>query len=161
VGILMDLIAGDAREILLAVGMEDWAGLGDRGRFAAYISLGGGMDPEWLDLFARAARELTGADTPGSFTDASCPLESRLQHRLAAIGDRTVERIDPHWIDSLARLREDQVDPIAARWIDLIEGEECPVDADEKPMLRQVAGDLIDFCCRAEGAEDVLFAWSM
>ena len=125
VGILMDLIAGDAREILLAVGTEDWAGLRDRGRFPAYISLGGGMDPEWLDLFALAARESTGGNTPGSFTDAACPLESRLQHRLAAIGDRTIERIDPHWIDGLARLPDGQVDRIAARWIDLIDLEEC------------------------------------
>ena len=43
----MDLIAGDAREIMLAVGMEDWSGLRDPGRFPAYISLGGGMDPSW------------------------------------------------------------------------------------------------------------------
>jgi hypothetical protein len=157
----MDLIAGDAREILLAVGMEDWAGLSDRGRFDAHISLGGGLDPEWLDLFARAAREATGGETPGSFSDAARPLESRPQLRLAAIGDRTVERIDPHWIDGVARLPDGQVDRIAARWIDLIDCEECPVDAEEKPMLRQVAGDLIDFCRRAEGAEDVLFAWAM
>jgi hypothetical protein len=157
----MDLIAGDAREILLAVGMDDWTGLRDRGRFPAYISLGGGMDPEWLDLFARAARESTGCDTPGAFTDAACRLESRLQHRLASIGDRTVERIDPHWIDCVARLPDGQTDRIAACWIDLIDSEECPVDAEEKPMLRHVAGELIDFCRRAEGAEDVLFAWSM
>lgn len=157
----MDLIAGDAREILLAVGMDDWAGLRDRGRFPAYISLGGGMDPEWLDLFTRAARESTGGDTPGSFTDAASPLESRLQHRLASIGDRTVERIDPHWIDGVALLPDGQTDRIAARWIDLVASEECPVVAEEKPMLRRVAGELIDFCRRAEGAEDVLFAWSM
>jgi hypothetical protein len=157
----MDLIAGDAREILLAVGIEDWAGLSDRGRFDAHISLGSGLDPKWLDLFARAAREATGGDTPGSFSDAARPLESRLQLRLAAIGDRTVERIDPHWIDGVARLPDGQVDRTAARWIDLIDCEECPVDAEEKPMLRQVAGDLIDFCRRAEGAEDVLFAWAM
>ncbi len=157
----MDLIAGDAREILLAVGMDDWAGLRDRGRFAACISLGGGMDPEWLDLFARAARESTGGDTPGSFTDAACPLDSRLQHRLASIGDRTVERIDPHWIDGVARLPDSQTDRIAARWIDLVACEEFPVEAEEEQMLRQVVGELIDFCRLAQDAEDVLFAWSM
>jgi hypothetical protein len=160
----MDLVAGDAREILLAVGMEDWSGLRDRGRFPAYISLGGGMDPGWLDLFAQAAREATGGDRPGPFSDAACPLESRLQSRLASIGDRTIERVDPHWIDSVAELAQDQVDRIAARWIDLIDGEECPVDAEEKPMLRQLTGDLMDFCRRAGGAggaEDVLFAWSL
>lgn len=158
---LMDLVAGEAREILLAVGMEDWSGLRDRGRFPAYISLGGGMDPSWLDLFARAAREATGRDAPGPFSDAACPLESRLQARLASLGDRTVERIDPRWIDNVAILPESQVDRIAARWIDLIDCEECFVDPEEKPMLRQLTGDLIDFCRRAEGAGDVLFVWSI
>jgi hypothetical protein len=157
----MDLVAGDAREILLAVGMEDWPGLRDRGRFPAYISLGGGMDPGWLDLFAQAARETTGRDAPGPFSDAACPLESGLQTRLASIGDRTVERVDPRWIDGVALLPERQIDRIAARWIDLIDCEECSVDPEEKPMLRQLTGDLIDFCRRAEGAEDVLFAWSI
>ena len=37
-GVLMDLIAGDAREILLAISVDDWAGLRDRSRFVAYIS---------------------------------------------------------------------------------------------------------------------------
>jgi hypothetical protein len=161
VGVLMDLVAGDAREILLAIGMEDWSGLSDHGRFPAYISLGGGMDPGWLDLFAQAAREATGGDAPGPFSEAAYPLESRLQTRLASIGDRTVERVDPHWIDEVARLPESQVDRVAASWIDLIDCEECSVDPEEKPMLRQLAGDLVDFCRRAEGAEDVLFAWSI
>jgi hypothetical protein len=144
----MDLVAGDAREILLAVGMEDWSGLRDERRFPAYISLGGGMDPIWLDLFSQAARETTGLDEPGPFSDAG-------------IGDRTIERVDPHWIDGVATLPGGQVGPIAARWIELIDCEECSVDPEEKPMLRQLAGDLVEFCRRAEGAEDVLFAWSI
>jgi hypothetical protein len=56
VGVLMDLVAGDAREILLAIAVGDWAGLRDPNRFVAYVSLGGGMDQTWLDLFAQAAR---------------------------------------------------------------------------------------------------------
>ena len=157
----MDLVAGDAREILLAIGVEDWAGLNDRGRFPAYISLGGGMDPTWLDLFAEAARDTNGNSAPGSFSDAACPLESRLQNRLAQIGDRTIERVDPHWVEDVAMLADSEVDRIAGRWIELIEREECDVDPDEKPMLRQLAGELVDFCRLARGAEDVLFAWSI
>jgi hypothetical protein len=157
----MDLVAGDAREILLVVGMDDWAALRDQSRFPAHISLGGGMDPTWLDLFARAARETIGGNTPQAFSGAACPLESDLQSRLARLGDRTVERVNPHWIDDVARLPDGQVDRIAARWIDLIDCEECDVDPEEKPMLRELAGDLIEFCRRAGGAEDVLFAWSI
>ncbi len=157
VGVLMDLVAGDAREILLAVGMDDWAGLRDPARFVAYISLGGGMDQTWLDLFSQAAREMTGADSPAPFSDSVFSLESHL----ANLSDRTVERVDPGWIDGVALLPEGELDRIAARWIDLIDCEECSVDPDEKPMLRELAGDLLDFCRRAEGAEDVLFAWSI
>jgi hypothetical protein len=59
----MDLVTGDAREILPAIGVDDWAGLRDPARFAAYISLGSGLDPTWLDLFARR-RETTGHAAP-------------------------------------------------------------------------------------------------
>lgn len=157
----MDLVAGDAREILLAISVDDWEGLRDQARFAAYISLGGGMDPTWLDLFAEAARHATGGNSPGSFSDAACPLDSHLQVRLAGLGERTIERVDPHWIDDVATLPESRLDRIAARWIDLIDCEECDVDPEEKPMLRQLAADIVDFCRRARGAEDVLLAWSI
>jgi hypothetical protein len=161
VGILMDLVAGDAREILLAITVDDWAGLRDKSRFPAYISLGGGMEPKWLDLFAQAAREATGSSVPGSFGGASCPLESRLQSRLSMLGDRTVERVDPHWVDEVASLPADKVDRVAARWIELIDCEACEIDAEEKPMLRALTGELIEFCRTSCDAEDVLFAWSI
>ena len=156
-GLLMDLVAGDAREILLAIGMDDWAGLRDPARFVAYISLGGGMDPTWLDLFSQSAREVTGGDSPAPFTDSTFAMESSV----AAISDRTVERVDPDWVDDVALVPEGQLDRVAARWIDLIDCEECSIDPEDKPMLRQLAGELVDFCRKAEGAEDVLFAWSI
>lgn len=156
-GVLMDLVAGDAREILLAIGVEDWAGLGDPRRFEAHVSLGGGMDPGWLDLFAQAVRDTTGGEVPGPFADAACPLRTRM----ASLSERSVERVDPHWIDAVAALPDDLVGRVAARWIDLIDWAECAVDSDEKPMLRQLAGELVSFCRRAMGAEDVLFAWSI
>jgi hypothetical protein len=157
----MDLVAGDAREILLAITVDDWAGLRDRSRFPAYISLGGGMEPKWLDLFAQAARETTASTVPGAFGEASCPLESRLQSKLSMLGDRTVERVDPHWVDEVAMLPEGRIDRVAARWIELIDCEACEIDAEEKPMMRALAGELIAFCRNARDAEDVLFAWSI
>jgi hypothetical protein len=114
------------------------------------------MDAAWLDLFARAARETAGRNAPGPFSEATRALQSRL----SAVSDRMVERVDPHWIDDVARLPEGQLDRIAARWIDLIDCEECEVDPDEKPMLRELAGDLVAFC-RAQDAEDVLLAWTI
>jgi hypothetical protein len=153
----MDLIAGDAREILLAISVDDWASLRDRSRFPAHVSFGGGMDPTWLDLFAQAAREAMGDRMPGPFSEAIC----RLETRQAAMSDRTVERVDSHWIDEIALLPESCLDRVAARWIDLIDREECAVEAEEKPMLRGLAGDLVDFCRRSQGAEEVLFCWSL
>jgi hypothetical protein len=157
----MDLVAGDAREILLALGLDDWAGLRDRRRFDAHISLGGGMDTRWLDLFARAIREITGENYPGPFSDASHPLDGRLHSRLAQLGDRTVERVDPHWVYEIATLPERQVDRVAARWIDLVDTEACPIPSEEKPMIRALAGELVEFCRLAGEAEDVLFAWTI
>jgi hypothetical protein len=153
----MDLVAGDAREILLAIGMDDWAGLRDPARFAACISLGGGLDQTWLDLFSQAARETSGGDFPAPFSDSTYPLESQL----ARLCERTVECLDPGWVDDVALLPDGQLDRVAARWIDLIDCEECSVDPDEKPMLRELAGEIVDFCRRAQGAEDVVFAWSI
>jgi hypothetical protein len=157
VGVLMDLIAGDAREILLAISVDDWAGLRDRSRFVAYISLGGGLEMTWLDLLALAAREATGDDSLVPFTLATHSLQSRL----AEASERTIERVDPHWIDAVARIPGSRIDRIAARWIELLDCEGCEVDPDDKSMLRELAGELVDFCRRAEGAEDVLFAWSL
>jgi hypothetical protein len=153
----MDLVAGDAREILLAIGVEDWSGLRDPRRFEAYVSLGGGMDPGWLDLFAQAVRETTGRREPGSFSDAASTLETRM----AAMSERSVERVDRHWVEAIAVLPDDLLDRAAGRWIDLIDREECDVDTGDKPMLRELAGELVSFCRGAEHAEDVLFVWSI
>jgi hypothetical protein len=157
VGVLMDLVAGDAREILLAIGVDDWAGLRDRSRFVAYVSLGGGLDLTWLDLFSLAARETTQGESPGPFTLATHSMEGRF----ADMSDRTVERVEPGWVTAVARLPESHLDRIAARWIELLDCEGCDVDPEEKPMLRELAGEIVEFCRLAEGAEDVLFAWSL
>ena len=68
-GAQMDLVAGNSREILLAVTLDDWAGLADRSRVDAHLSLGGGLDPTWLDLFSEAVRVVTGGDGPADFID--------------------------------------------------------------------------------------------
>jgi hypothetical protein len=154
-GILVDLVAGDAREILLAVGVEDWAGLRDPRRFVAHLSLGG-VGHSWLDLFSQAARE-SGEDGPEAFGESVYPMDSRL----TSISERTVERVAPGWVDAVAQLADRRLDAIAARWIELIERSGSAVEADEKPMLRHLAGELVQFCRRAREAEDVLFVWSI
>jgi hypothetical protein len=153
---LMDLIAGDERSILLAISVEDWAGLDDRSRFDAHLALGGGLDPTWLDLFSEAVRSMTGGDQPTDFIDARRELDGP-----GEAGDRVIERVDPAWIGAIARLADRTVDSVAGKWVDLIEEELGFLPREEKPWIRQLAGDLVEFARSADRSEDVLFAWSL
>jgi len=90
---LMDLVAGDAPEILLVIGTDDLAALDDSRRFVAHLALGSGLDPTWLDLFAEAARTVTNSGDPADFIDARLELEG-----IDPDDGHTIERVDPAWI---------------------------------------------------------------
>jgi hypothetical protein len=154
-GAQMDLVAGDSREILLAITMDDWAGLADRSRIDAHLSLGGGLDPTWLDLFAEAVRAVTNSDEPADFIDARQELEG------AQMTERSVERIDRAWLGVIARLPDRQVDAVAGRWIDLVEEDLGELPREEKPWIRQLAGEIVRFARASDGSADVLFAWAL
>jgi len=153
---LMDLVAGDAKEILMVIGLDDMAALDDPGRFAAHLALGGGLDPTWLDLFAEAARTVTGADEPTDFIDARLELEGPRAGEAI-----TIERVDPTWITSVARLAEGDLGAISGRWIQLVEEELGDLPREEKPWIRDLAGRIVAFCRAADRAPDVIFAWSL
>ncbi len=153
----MDLIAGNLREILLVIGLDDLDAFDDDARFDAHLSLGGGLDPTWLDLFAEAARTVTGSLEPTDLIDARLELDGPSE----ASGDRTIERIDPTWITAVARVPDVSIDAIAGRWIELVEEELGDLPREEKPWIRELAGQVVTFCRTADRAEDVLFAWSL
>jgi len=153
---LMDLVAGNAPEILMVIGLDDLAALDDRGRFAAHLALGSGLDPTWLDLFAEAARSVTGADGPTDFIDARLEIEGPGDAQ-----EHTIERVDPTWITTVARLDDGDLGAIAGRWIELVEDELGALPREEKPWIRELAGQLVAFCRSADRAPDVLFAWSL
>jgi hypothetical protein len=153
---LMDLVAGEASAILLAIGLDDLASLDDRGRFPAHLALGSGLDPTWLDLFAEAVRTVTGGDGPSDFIDARLEIEAP-----DADGERTIERVDPSWITAVAMIPEHDLGAIAGRWIELVEDELGGLPREEKPWIRDLAGRLVMFCQAADRAPDVLFAWSL
>ncbi len=155
-GFLMDLVAGDSRAILLAISLDDWAGLADPERFDAHLALGGAMDPTWLDLFSEAVRGVTGSAEPVDFIDARRDLNGTTE-----VGERTVERVDPAWITGLARVADRDVDAIAGRWIELVEEEFGALPREEKPWIRQLAGDLITFGRKADQSAAVILAWSL
>ena len=154
-GAQMDLVAGNSKEILLAITMGDWVGLADRSRVDAHLSLGGGLDPTWLDLFAEAVRTVTGRDEPADFIDARQELEG------AQMTERSVERIDRAWLGAIARLADRDVDAIAGRWIDLVEEDLGELPREEKPWIRQLAGEIVQFARASDGSSDVLFAWAL
>jgi hypothetical protein len=153
---LMDLIAGEEREILLAIAVDDWAGLQDPDRFRAHLSLGGGLDPTWLDLFSEAVRSVTGGDAPADFIDARHELEGPAQ-----LTERSVERIDAAWIGTVAMIKDHDVDAVAGRWLDLVEEDLGELPREEKPWIRKLAGEIVQFARDADSARDVLFAWSL
>lgn len=155
-GLVMDLVAGDSREILLAITMDDLAAFDDRGRFPAHLTFGGAIDPTWLDLFSAAVRAVTGRDDPSDFLDARTELDGPGDG-----GERTVERIDPDWISAIAMLGDRDLDAVTGRWIDLLEEELGELPREEKPSIRKFARDIVDFARAADRAPAVLLAWSL
>ena len=152
----MELVAGGEREILVAIRADDRAGLDDPTRFTAFLSLGGGLDPTWLDLFSEACRSVSGSDDPVDFIDARRELDEA-----ADAGERTIERVDRRWVGAVAGIADGDVDRVAGRWIDLLVEEFEELPREDKPWIRQLASDLVAFARSAERAPDVLFAWSL
>ena len=152
---LMDLIAGDRREILLAIAVEDWDSFTDRDRFAAHLALGAGLDPTWLDLFAQAVRRITGRSDPVDFLDA------RLELAEGQATERIIESVDAALVAAVAQIADVQVGAVAGSWIDLIDEELDPIEDEEKPWIRELTGQIIAFARAAGAARDVIFAWSL
>lgn len=151
---LMDLVAGDARDVVLALSVEDVAAFSDSDRFAAHLPLGGGLDPTWLDLFSEAVRSVTGADEPTDFLDARTELEDG-----AGSTERIVERVDGAWVEAVAAVPDELHGALAGRWIELLEEELGLLPREEKPWIRDLAEKIVTFARGATGAKDVIFAW--
>jgi hypothetical protein len=153
---VMDLVAGDRGEILNAMTAGDWSAFDDRGRFAAHLALGGTLDPTWLDLFSEAVRTVTGRSDPLDFIDARSELDGP-----DAAGERTIERVDPAWITAVARVGDREIDGVAGRWIDLVEEELGELPREEKPWIRDLAGEIVEFCRRGDRSSAVILAWAL
>ena len=155
-GLVMDLVAGESREILLAVAVDDLAAFEDQARFPAHLSFGGAIDPTWLDLFSQAVRAVTGGEDPVDFLEARVELDGP-----GDAGDRTVERVDAGWVTAVAMLEDSQLDAVAGRWIDLLEEELGELAREEKPSIRKFASEIVEFARLADRAPAVILAWSL
>lgn len=154
-GSLMDLVAGDARDIVLALSIDDLTAFDDRDRFVAHLPLGGGLDPTWLDLFSEAVRSVTESAKPSDFLDARTELDGA-----SASVERIVDRVDGDWIESVGQVPDDLLGPLAGRWIELLEEELGLLPREEKPWIRDLAGRIVAFSRAATDARDVVFAWA-
>ena len=114
------------------------------------------MDPTWLDRFSEAVRDVTGSDEPIDFIDARRELDGP-----GDVGERTVERVDPAWITAIARVADRDIGAIAGRWIELVEEEVGALPREEKPWIRQLAGQIVEFARRADLSPAVILAWSL
>jgi hypothetical protein len=148
---LMDLVAGDARDIVLALSVDDTAAFDDPDRFVAHLPLGGGLDPTWLDLFSEAVRSVSESDDLMDFLDARSELEG------VATTERIVDRVDPDWVEVVAGLPDEQLGALAGRWIELLEEELGLLPREEKPWIRDLAGRIVSFSRAATAARD---AWA-
>jgi hypothetical protein len=153
-GSLMDLVAGDRRDIVLALAIDDVAAFADPDRFAAHLSLGGGLDPTWLDLFSAAVRDTTASGEPMDFLDARSELEG-----VKVATERILERVDPAWCVAVGSVGDEHLGALAGRWIELLEEEFGPVPREDKPWIRDLAERIVRFARAAAGARDVVFAW--
>jgi hypothetical protein len=153
-GSLMDLVAGDARDIVLALSIDDLEAFDDADRFVAHLPLGGGLDPTWLDLFSEAVRSVTEREEPQDFLDARSDLDAGSPNV-----ERIVDRVDPDWIKAVADVTDGQLDALAGRWIGLLEEELGLLPREEKPWIRDLTARIVHFSRRCDGARDVVFAW--
>jgi hypothetical protein len=152
---VLELVAGDAHDILVSIAAEGTAGVADPRRYDAHLALGGGLDPGWLDLFAAAARGVGDGRAPTCFEAARVEVEG-----LTDAGERILARVDPAWIDAVARIDDATIDHLAGTWIELLEGRLGVLARDEKPWIRRLAGDIVAFCRVADRSPAVLFAWT-
>ena len=157
----MELVAGDVQQLLIVLGTNDPGDFSDEQRFRAYLSLSGGIDPTWLDYFAEAARAATNRDAPADFIDACSDLGGIEGETGEPTSELTIERVDPTWISAVAAIPDLMLGGVAGRWIDRLEEELGALPREEKPWIRQLTGNLVEFCRRADRAPDVVFLWSL
>lgn len=144
----LELVAGDPRELLLALAVGDTDALADPERAVAYLPLGD-LDPAWLDALTAAVHDRTGRG-PASFRAGLRPLPARLARMVEA----EVRLVDEGWLRALADLGPEAVDAVARRWL-ARRGEPGP-SPEAVALAAEIAAAVVRFTRRAATAEAVL-----
>lgn len=149
------LVAGDPRDALLALAIEDRAAFADPDRFVAHLALER-ADLDRLDRFAAAVRATTGADLPDDLAESLEDLGPG-----AALAEELLARLDPAWVAAVAALRPERLDELAIRWAaELAPAGLVPPGAE--PRLRELAEALVEFCAAAAaGAPATILVWEL
>ena len=149
----VDLLAGDPREILLVLALEDEA-IRDHGALDAHLSVPAWVDGDGLDAFAAAVRDAAGSDGPAPFADACTPFDGP-----DWAGGRSLARLDPAWLAAVASVADDRLDAVAARWRRLLEGRPgLPTAPLDEAATRVEAARIVEFARLAAGSPAVLLA---
>ena len=93
--------------------------------------------------------------------DRRRPVARRELEGPGQLAERSIERVDPAWLAAVARLDDREVDAVAGRWIDLVEEDLGELPREEKPWIRELAGQIVQFARAADRSQDVIFAWAL
>ena len=141
--------------IVLALSVDDMAAFDDPDRFVAHLPLGGGLDPTWLDLFSEAVRSVTD-EASRSTSSTRAPSSSSARRTSSGSWSGSTAAGSRPWPGSPTSSSS----ALAGRWIELLEEELGLLPREEKPWIRDLTGQIVDFARRSDRRPDVVFAWA-
>ena len=154
-GSLMDLVAGDARDILLALSVDDIGRVRRAGPVRRAPAARRRARPDLARPVLRGRAVGDRAGRPGRL-----PRRADRPRRRPGERERIVERVDKAWIAAVAGVPDELLGALAGRWIGLLEEELGLLPREEKPWIRDLTAQIVDFARRSDSARDVVFAWA-
>jgi hypothetical protein len=144
----LELVAGDPRELVVALAVGDRAALADPERVAAFLPLGD-LDPSWLDALSEAIGDVGGRRVT-SFRSGLRPLPDRLARSV----EDEIWLVDPRWLNAVAAVADEAVAAVARGWLVRL-GMAEPSGSD-LALATELATAIVRFARRATTAEGVL-----
>jgi hypothetical protein len=144
----LELVAGDPRELVVALAAGDRTALADPERAAAFLPLGD-LDPSWLDALGEAIGDLGGGRV-APFRSGLRPLPDRLARSV----EDEVWLVDARWLHAVAGVADEAVAAVARGW--LVRLGVAEPSASDLALAAELAAAIVRFARRATTAEAVL-----